>query len=40
MPVIDDTLIESEESFQLTLSEPLNAVISNAVGAGTILDDD
>ena len=37
---IEDTLDEDDESFVVELSDPVNAVIDDASGTGTILDDD
>ena len=38
--VIGDTMIEGNETFDVTLSAPLNAVLGTATAAGTIIDDD
>jgi len=38
--IIDDSLIEGSETFFIDLRNPTNAVISDAQGVGTILDDD
>ena len=38
--VIGDTVIESTETFVLTLSAPVNATIATAQGIGTIVNDD
>ncbi|QEL17641.1 Calx-beta domain-containing protein [Limnoglobus roseus] len=38
--LIGDTLIESDESFTLTLSGPSNATLGTATGTGTIVNDD
>ncbi|CAA6820253.1 MAG: Alkaline phosphatase (EC [uncultured Sulfurovum sp.] len=35
-----DTKVESDETFNVTLSNPSNASISKAIGVGTILNDD
>ena len=40
VPIIDDTVEEMNETFLLRLSEPENALLSNAVATGTIRDDD
>ena len=45
VPLIDDDLDEEAETFQVELFDPVNAVLSSAVGGrltqtGTILDDD
>ena len=37
---IDDNILEEEERFEVTLSNPRNAVIARGTGTGTILDDD
>ena len=39
--ILDDTLVEEEETFRVVLSQPLNATLSgDFVGTGTIVDDD
>lgn len=38
--ITNDTLVESNETFTATLSNPANAGIAKAVGLGTILNDD
>ncbi len=38
--VLEDSEIESEETFQVTLSNPRNAVLAQEIGTGTILDND
>lgn len=38
--IIGDTVIEPDETFFVTLSAPVNAVISGGVATGTILNDD
>ena len=38
--VIGDTRKESEETFLLNLSQPVNATIADGQGVGTILNDD
>lgn len=38
--LVGDALPEPDESFVVTLSNPLNADLGDAIGAGTILDDD
>ncbi|WP_162560690.1 Calx-beta domain-containing protein [Methylobacterium durans] len=40
VPVIDDTLVESSETFQVRLSSATKATIGQAIGTGTILNDD
>jgi len=40
IPLIPDELNEPEETFDVILSNPSNASILNAVGTGSILDDD
>jgi len=40
VPVIGETLVEPDETFTLTLSNPLNASIVTAVATGTIINDD
>jgi hypothetical protein len=40
VPITTDSSDEPNEAFLLTLSNPVNATISKAVGQGTILDDD
>ena len=40
VPVVGDTLQESNERFLVTLSGAVNATIAKASGQGTILDDD
>ncbi len=40
VPVIGDTSIESHETFQVTLSNPVNAGITDSTGIGTITNDD
>jgi len=41
IPIINDTLVESNETVQLTLSNPLNGILSNPqVATLTIMDDD
>src|SRR6185369_1945279 len=40
VPVKGDTLQESDETFIVNLSNPVNATLVSAVGLGTILDDD
>ena len=39
-PILDDTLVEADETFTLTLSDAVNASISEGVATGTIVDDD
>ena len=38
--LIDDTILEEAERFEVTLSNPRNAIIARGTGTGTILDDD
>ncbi len=38
--LIDDNILEEAERFEVTLSNPRNAVIARGTGTGTILDDD
>ncbi|MGN6184500.1 MAG: beta strand repeat-containing protein, partial [Thermoanaerobaculia bacterium] len=40
VPIIGDTLVESTETFGVTLSAPNNATLGTASATGTILDDD
>ncbi|MEX2204131.1 MAG: Calx-beta domain-containing protein, partial [Actinomycetota bacterium] len=40
VPVVGDTLIEVSETFGLNLTNPVNAIFSDATGLGTITDDD
>lgn len=40
VPVLGDTLSESNETFSVRLSAPANAVLGDALGLGTILDND
>lgn len=40
VPVIGDLLDETDETFLVTLSNPVNAELGSASGTGTILDDD
>ncbi len=40
VPIIGDTVDETDETFTLTLSNPANAELIDAVGLGTIVDDD
>lgn len=40
VPVFGDTIPEADETFFVTLSNPINTVISNGTGTGTILNDD
>jgi hypothetical protein len=40
IPVIGDSLIESNETFRLAISSPTNATIADNLGICTILDDD
>ena len=38
--ILDDTLLESDETFDLTLSNPVDALLADASATGTIIDDD
>jgi uncharacterized repeat protein (TIGR01451 family) len=40
VPVLGDTLFETSETFSVTLTNAINASIADAVGLGTILNDD
>ncbi|WZP01061.1 Calx-beta domain-containing protein [Isosphaeraceae bacterium EP7] len=40
VPIVDDAIFETSESFLLNLSAPTNATLSNTVGTGTIVDDE
>ncbi len=40
VPVLGDTVIESDETFNVNLSGPTNATLADAQAAGTILNDD
>jgi Calx-beta domain len=40
IPVVGDTVAEPNETFRVTLSNPQNAVITDGVGIGTIVNDD
>jgi hypothetical protein len=40
VPVLGDTLDEPDERFWLVLSSPTNALLADALAAGTVLDDD
>src|SRR5207249_2629408 len=40
VPVIGDAITELNETFVVTLSNPTNATIGNAIGTATILNDD
>ncbi len=40
VPIMGDTLAESTETFQVTLSTPTNATILDGIGIGTITNDD
>ncbi len=40
VPVQGDTILEGTETFQVTLSSPANAVFADAIGIGTILDNE
>ena len=38
--IFDDTFVEGNETFSLTLSAPVNATLARAAATGTILDDE
>ncbi len=40
VPVVGDTFAESDESFFVNLTAPVNATLADSQGEGTILDDD
>ena len=40
VPIVNDAIYENTETFLVNLSGPVNATIANAVGVGTIQDDD
>lgn len=40
VPIVGDTLVESDETFRVELSDPLNATIATGTATGTIRDDD
>jgi hypothetical protein len=40
VPLVDDEVAEGDESFAVTLASSVNAPLADAVGVGTILDDD
>ena len=40
VPIVDDTLDEPNETFTVILSGPVNAVIADGSGTGTIIDND
>ncbi|MEO8035406.1 MAG: IPTL-CTERM sorting domain-containing protein, partial [Acidobacteriota bacterium] len=40
VPVTGDTTVESDETFTVNLSAPVNATITTATGTGTIINDD
>lgn len=40
VPIVADTLVESNETFTLLLSNPVGATIADASGTATIVDDD
>jgi hypothetical protein len=40
VPVVNDSLIETDENFSLTISTPVAATIGKAAGVATIIDDD
>ena len=39
MPILNDAIFESSESFNVGLSGAVNATIADATGVGTIRDD-
>lgn len=40
VPILGDTTVETDETFMLTLSQPVNAAITKSLGTGTIINDD
>ena len=40
VPIIGDTVVEADETFGLTLSDPVNATLAGATATGTIRNDD
>jgi subtilisin family serine protease len=40
VPIIGDTIFETDETFRLTLSSPSNATIATGIATGTIINDD
>ncbi|MDX2000453.1 MAG: CARDB domain-containing protein, partial [Thermoanaerobaculia bacterium] len=40
VPVLGDLLDEADETFEVTLVNPTNAILGDAIGIGTIVDDD
>jgi hypothetical protein len=40
VPLVDDDVVESNETFSVALSSAVNASLADAVGVGTIVDDD
>ena len=40
LPTINDKVLEPTETFNITLSNPVNAIIADAAGVCTILNDD
>ncbi len=40
VPILDDTIHEDNETFNVNLTNPTNATIADAQGVGTIIDDD
>ncbi|MBF0295531.1 MAG: hypothetical protein HQL96_10110 [Magnetococcales bacterium] len=40
VPIHGDTLDEGDETFRVTLSDPVNGVLATSVGVGRIVDDD
>jgi hypothetical protein len=40
VPIVGDTTVEPDETFNITLSSPVNAVLGSATASGTITNDD
>ncbi len=40
VPITNDVVFENNETFNVNLTTPVNATISNAIGVGTIIDND
>lgn len=40
VPVVEDTLLERDETFRVILSEVSNALLADASAVGLVLDDD
>jgi len=40
IPILQDTIYEGNETFTVTLSNPVNATIATGTGTGTIIDDE